>query len=916
VTSASLTVKERILLYLLERGGEPEEYNMSPRITQIGIGDGVGVRRCNAARALGELKADGYVEEHRGRVQGSKRRMKGYTLGVMGRQLANDIQQRISETTVMVRGPDGAISEVKVSEVSKLIKKKISTAEVLARTEQGVFDAGAPEAHRRFIGRQEEMGRLKELLRNAQEGKGATVLISGEAGIGKTRLTTEFRHYAASEGALILSGACLYQRETDPYMPFAEALRKLPVDRMHPIPFLQDVAGTPAHFGDANFETTKIYERTSRLISTASEERPVLLIIDDLHWADRPSAMLMHYLAHALKESRVLTCGTYRPEDLNEEGGVFGDILKRMSREHLFVEMPLARLDYVETVQIAGSIIGLDGIGTSFAKGLYKETEGNPLFIEEVLRTFMTESSTDRLTPEALEKVDFASISMPRTIRDVIQRRVERLDPGARRIIEVAAVIGEHFRFPVITIAAEMDEIQAAENLETLLASELIKEDEGRETYSFTHGKIRAEVYYGMSQSKRRILHKRVGLALDEDGIDRMEVYDLARHFWVGGEYQKGLKYAMEAGKRSTDAMASEQALGFYKMALGFLLDMGEGVENYQKRSDTLINIGDNYQALGKVEAAQKAYGTAQGLAHEIDDKAREARALERQGEVFERLSQYEGAIAAYEEGLELAEEGDSQADIARIRRGMGKVRSHMGRYGDAITNYNIASETYAELGDALGEASAAIDKANTFKVMGKIDEAEENIQKGLEYLTRTKNLDEEARAYNTLGTIRWNEGDIEGARDWYKKCVSISDSIDNVRAMAYGLLNLGYSHLAEGEGYKAESFILKARPLFERMSEDLMIHMAKVLMGRVRSLQGDWDEAVSLFQAGVEGLEALGSPANLGLAYLEMGQAYAGRGETETARRHLEEAERIFDELDAGMYLARTREELEKLPG
>ena len=353
------------------------------------------------------------------------------------------------------------------------------------------------------------------------------MLLAGDPGIGKTRLLAETAVRAFASGAIVLAGRAP-EETLVPYQPFLEALGhyvfRAPLEELRVvareygaelgrlIPALRRRVPElpPPDPGDPETDRYRLFEAVAGLLAEISAAVPVLIVLDDLQWADRPTLLLLRHLARSPQNTRVSIMGAYRDVDQWSEG--FDAALAGLRRERLMVQIDVGGLPEAEAIEL----VRLRAGGTpslAFVQALYRETEGNPFFIEEIVR-HLTDAGVRSQDAGAR---DLERVGLPEDVRDVISRRLDRLAPGSIEWLRVAAVIGRDFDSALLERVLGFDEDRFLSALEDALDAGLVAEapgDPGR--YSFAHALIRETLYEGMSSARRARVHRRVGVALEE----------------------------------------------------------------------------------------------------------------------------------------------------------------------------------------------------------------------------------------------------------------------------------------------------------------------------------------------------------------------------------------------------------------
>ncbi len=534
--------------------------------------------------------------------------------------------------------------------------------------------------HGVFVGRQEPLARLQERYAQAEAGRRQFVLLAGDAGIGKTRLATELARHAHGRGAAVLYGRADAESLV-PYQPFVTALQQhiarretlaLP-EELEPelselarfIPALrrQVPAAREPIAEDPELRRYRLFEAVTRVLAFVARERPALLILDDLQWADASTVLL---LAHALQDSeptRMLVLGTVR-----EPGGSarLGELLARMHRDPGYERVTLGGLDGAETAALVAARRG-ESASHSFVGRLQEKTEGNPFFIEATLR------SLAELAPAGAEPDQaIGRIAVPEGAKELIATRLACLGETANRVLTVASVAGRDFRLEILEALVEEPVERIISALEEAGAAGLVVEVEGdADRFLFAHALVRETLYEGQSASRRVRLHHRIATALEEIG-PRLETTpaELARHFLESRHLDstgKAIAYAVQAGDAAAASLAYEEAAGHYRRALGALEQ--SAAPNGRRRCDLLLALGGAQSRAGDPAAGATFAAAAEEARRErlpgwLAEAALGFAAVHVQASTIDRE-----AIALLEEALEAVDEPDSALGAQLLAR-------------------------------------------------------------------------------------------------------------------------------------------------------------------------------------------------------------------------------------------------------
>lgn len=492
-----------------------------------------------------------------------------------------------------------------------------------------------------FVGRDRELSELLAGLEDALAGRGRLYLLAGEPGIGKSRLAEELAKRARERGARVLVGRCweaggapaywpwvqslrAYVRSGDPQMLRAQLGRGAP-DVAQLLPELRELfpdvqERTPRESEAARF---RLFDATASFLRNVAEAQPLVLVLDDLHVADVPSVLLLRFVAAELEESRILVVGAYRDVDLPPDHPVaaaLADLARQAAAR--FQLKGLAEADVSTFIELS---TGLTPPPSAVAT-IRRETEGNPLFVGEVVRLLASEGRLER-TEDPLAW----HIPVPQGVRDAIHRRVDRLSPETRSLLTLASVLGREFAVDAIARLAEQPPDVSLAVLDEAMASRLVGEAPGGiGVLRFSHGLVRDAIYDGLTAARRTRLHRRAAEVLEEMYAHDPEPHlaELAHHFFEAapaGVAGKAVDYARRAAERAAAQLAYEEAVRLYVAALR-ALDLA-GIADEATRCELLLGLGEAQAAAGEVAAGKETFLQAVERARRSGSPKRLARA-------------------------------------------------------------------------------------------------------------------------------------------------------------------------------------------------------------------------------------------------------------------------------------------------
>jgi class 3 adenylate cyclase/tetratricopeptide (TPR) repeat protein len=730
----------------------------------------------------------------------------------------------------------------------------------------GGFLGALPEGL--LVGRDEEFGRLLEAINAVTTGSGRFILLVGEPGIGKTRVAQEVTLKARNQGFLVATGRCYEPEASVPFYPFLEVLATLyeqcPSDLRarvpHRWPDIQRLLPNqaPAQWpvlSNGKEEHQRLFWAVSGFLQTIATIRPVAVLIDDLHWADASSLELLQHIARHTRVDRILLVGTYRDVEIHRQHPLEATLLT-LNRERLVEEMPIRRLDFHDTTALIGAILGDAEPPLELVQLLYRQTEGNPFFIEEVVRSLVERGDVyrkgDRWEWRAVEEIE-----VPKSIRAVIGQRLSRLSEGTQTVLREASVLGLAFTFKDLQGISNRSEDEVEGALEEAIVAGLVHETE-REAYAFNHGLTQATLYAELPSRRKRRLHRAAGEALSRlpERVRDRRAGELAWHFLEGDDPAQALPYTILAGDRARDVFAFSEAENHYRVALDLAHELGDvtseamvlerlaavlrTIARYDEALQLLNDAVQLHRAAGNVKGERQAtahIGRVHALRGTPEDGIRRIRAL---------LDQIEAATDI--NGDTRGESPTAQPGVASLYAALANLYEEGERFSDQL----VAAERALELARAVGDerilAESEMWRAAALAELGDPDDARQMLEDVIPLAESTGDLLTLSRAFNLLAWVYSEAGQYDRERQYRERALETAERLGDPTRLEYMIQRLGWFHFMTGNWREARALFERAIAIWRSISPveqnatgpSWMFTCSAVVLDYLRIIQGD----------------------------------------------------------------------------
>ena len=768
--------------------------------------------------------------------------------------------------------------------------------------------------HSPIVGRKAQWDQWLQAFDRLLSGRGQVVSVTGEAGLGKSRLVAEMRLHATQTdepGACWIEGHCLSYTESESYRPFIEAIRQMagmkpgdtkveswnklhsavealvPPDRVPQVlPYLARFVGLPIEGSDEmryldaealqrqTFIAIRMFVeayassvRTSNAVYAEFARGPFVLVLEDIHWIDQASVSLLTYLLPLVNRVPLMLLLLYRPE----RTGRCWEVHQKVDREfaHCATVIALQPLSAFDSRQLLDNLIQIERWPAPVRDLIVDRAEGNPLYLEEILRALIDDEVLARDDCGTWRVADGPGpVGVPDTLQGVILARIDRLDPLCREIVDIAAVIGRDFSFDLLACLCPCDREQLDYAVVRLQQHDIVHETQRTPEllYTFKHAMVREACYGRLADHTRRPYHRQIAAYLEKErSIGRTEAernYALiAHHAFIGHDWSRAFLYHRLVGQRDKARYANREAIEALGKAL-YSAEHIDAAETTSERGAVHQDLGELLTVTGEYDGAKVHLERARAMAAEQGDRVAEA--LSCRGMAY--VDQYRGDLPAAlrwaEQGLAVLEGvGTDVAEAAELLMIAGLVNARLGNRGAALEQSQRSMRIARQLDDV--------------RVL--------------------------ARACNLLGYVSHMGGQVADAARYTEQALDLYREVQDVGGQATAHNQVANVYYYTGQWREAEEHYCQARAVFERIADQYHCITTDNNLGGIARDQGRLDEAQATFEGAIRALEQIeGSPWVLGTLHMNLAATLTRRNEIDAARQHLRVSQDLFEKSQA----------------
>ncbi len=820
-----------------------------------------------------------------------------------------------------------------------------------------------------MVGRNREFQQLLCCLEDLINGEGQIITVLSNAGIGKSRFFAEFRARVRDAGVTMARGNCLSYGHSIAYSVFLDGIKamlgieeedleesvrerilegipRLMGEEPDPlsdragdiIPFIgklfsiefEGKLGQKVRYLDPQQLMEQTFLAVRNLLTGMGENRPLVLALEDLHWADNTSLDLISYLMETTSEVPLMLMCIYRPEK-GKRCMHIGEMAQAKCSDR-YSEFNIGKLSSEEETELVKALLGMDEIPERLLDAVHKKVAGNPFYVEEVLRALINQGAIRKSNGRWIIEGDLDSVEIPDTVQGMIMARIDRLDDSLKSVLQCASVVGHAFSTAVLSrlIPENLDLfLDVLQDMDLIYESKAFPERE----YSFKNTFTQEVAYNGLLIKRRKELHQRVAEVIEEIHGGRIEEYYevLAYHYSRAEAFQKASRYLLEAGNKTRNMYANEEAINYYRETIKILeddpsRDVGILCSAYEGLGDVYELIGDYEKALGyfnkivsleesrrttsealrktgrvhekrgETDVAMEAYEKAFARLGEDDGSVEMARLCMNTGWLYGRKAQYDKGVEYCQQALDILEGSDNLADIAQAHNNLAVLHEFEGSWEKAYHHNHMSIKIMEKIGDKrkLGSFYASIGLLSWKR--GELEEAENYFRQNLSLMEQIGNLYGIGGASINLAQVKCSQNLLEEAKELCREGLEIHQELKVEGRLCTNYRLMGEICLKEGELDEAGSFLKKAEELAYQNGFKFDQAMIKHLKGLLEIERNN--DPSTYFQESMESLAALNRTYELATVLRSYGEYKVGSGQADEGTSLLKQVKDIFEKL------------------
>ena len=726
-----------------------------------------------------------------------------------------------------------------------------------------------------FTGRGSELGILEKLVADSQAG-GRMAVVVGDAGIGKSRIIHELRERVRNTGIRVVQGRCRSYGGVSPYLPIVEVINDVVGARagedaapivakireidaalepfipfyLHLLSVPSEAFAVPRHLQGEHFHTAML-DAVAALLTATAERSPLLLLLEDWHWADDASREVLHRISEVVDSHPIVVVVATRPEPA---------ILAELASKGTVVQLePLAP---PAVTVLLRALLGADRLSEALVNRVQERTGGNPFFLEQVAHTLQEEGALVTTGGETLLARGVEGLRLPATVQAVIRARLDRLDGDAREVLRVASVIGREFSRSLL-VAAVPPHFDTLRALDRLRAAALIQQIRvlPEPVYRFKHVLTQEVAYDSLVEHQRKAAHGAIGRALEREGAGRLDEHAeaLAHHFGEAESWPEAIDYGRRAAERLRALSQFANSLEMLDRLQGWVARLPQDAARRELLADILLAQERLCETMGQRRRQQDIITELISLLAPHGASSKLAETYLRQGDLLTLLKRFDGAERALNTALRMSRDRSDRGLERSALRSIGLLRWHQGRHIEALAIAEKTLEFDRASGDQRSIIGDLANIGNILRALGDYDRARRVLEEALSMASVEREPSPLSSVLHNLANVHRACGDIDAALD----CLMRADS-----AMRLNMLPVHRS-----------------------------FHLTTI--AHIRLQQGDVDGALQTYEQAVDLSRRARHAEGLGQALRLLGEVQFGLQRDADAARNLEEAATLFAQLE-----------------
>ncbi|GAB4535186.1 MAG: adenylate/guanylate cyclase domain-containing protein [Anaerolineales bacterium] len=851
--------------------------------------------------------------------------------------LASRLQQAAAPGTILVsehtyRQTKAFFRFLKLAPIQvRGISKPIMPYQVLGERAKPGSARGLDGIVNPMVGRQEELNVLLNAIQALYEKrKGGLVIIRGHGGMGKSRLMREARAHLPAEKVRVLEGQSLTYRRNVAYWLFRDLLRNLiaapqnapdewlrTTFRQHgeailgprypeQRSYLEYILGLPPDNEndkqrltqmDAEQLQQRIFIAVRDFLLFLARQKPLLLVLEDLHWADEISLKLITYLLGALRETSILIIGITRPMDSSLLENLLSQAEKTLKSGFKLLEV--STLDQEHSEILLGTLVNLSNLPASFRVQVLQRAAGIPFYLEEIVRMLLDRGILQRqgnvLLVGDLPPGDLSQLGIPESLEGLILTRFDQLPPKERLFLQVASAIGRQFNLHLVEEV--LDAKSSLDDSAALLTRHefIVPIAEAPAEYEFRHELVSDAIYSSILRSDRQKLHGKIGASIEKlyAGQLSQHIEVLARHYAWSDRPDRALHYLLLAGQRALKNYANEQARQQFSQAIPLLNQVKASMRQYVQ---AYTGMGDVLLFTGQYDEARMHY--QQALQH-LQSEPQAIRPLvlstlqRKVATTYERQGAYDQAIALLQQAEHTLNTTSELRPVerAQVMEDVGWIHFRRGDLDDA-ENHLLRALELVQNSNAYGVV------ASIYNRLGGVYFQKDDLEKALTYVTHSLELREKigdlvalARSYNNLGLLHWKAGKWPEALAAFQRSLRLNETLGDVEAIALINNNIGLLYTDQGHTKLALEHINTALDITKNIGHVHLEGQGYLHRSRLHLTMQNWGQAIEDSNKGLQIFKRIGSQEHLIDLYLTQAEAHLGLSDLAMAEDMLKAA-------------------------